>query len=103
MEAPYLTLGRAITMKTNLSLWLVATVVLTGMVLDLSWAQTAPLDPNTPASVPSNRVLARALEIEAGPVKFLVIAPKTHDVDLSHSGRAKIATMRISTSPRIIV
>jgi len=56
-------------MKTNLSLWLVATVVLTGMVLDLSWAQTAPLDPNTPASVPSNRVLSRALEIEAGRVQ----------------------------------
>jgi len=59
-------------MKTKRSLWLAATVVLTGMVLVLSWAQTAtrvhaaPLDPSTPARVPGNRVLARALEIELG-------------------------------------
>src|SRR5881397_752327 len=75
VEASYPTLRRAITMKTKLSLWLAATVVLTGMVLVLSWVQTATrvhaasLDPSTPARVPGNRVLARALEIELGLAK----------------------------------
>ena len=62
-------------MKTKRCLWLTATVLLTGMVLVLSWAQTAtrvhsaPLDLSTPARVPGNRVLARALEIELGRVQ----------------------------------
>jgi hypothetical protein len=62
-------------MKTKRYLWLAATVLLTGMVLVLSWAPTAPrvhaapLDPSTPVRAPGNRVLARALEIELGRVQ----------------------------------
>src|SRR4030095_2554699 len=49
---------RALTMKTKRYLWLAATVLLTGMVLVLSWAPTAPrvhaapLDPSTPVRAP---------------------------------------------------
>ena len=62
-------------MKTKRCLWLAATVLLSGMVLVLSWGQTAPrvhaapLDPSTPVRAPGNRVLARALEIELGRVQ----------------------------------